>query len=179
MVEELLKDLIRTERRALATEEQIAPIGRDPAVLIVESERDVADRLAERLEEAGITSYAYVTGEDAVRQATRLEVDLALVAAQLPAIDGLETIRQLREHAPSLPAFVLSATADPDLTRRADEIGVVGFVQKPLIDLPTLVGRLTQLARDSLARAREQLYLERIKERHEPVLARYRTLPRD
>ncbi len=118
MVEELLKDLIRTERRALATEEQLAPIARDPAVLIVESEREVADRLAERLEEAGVTSYAYVTGEDAVRQATRLEVDLAVVAAQLPTIDGLETVRQLREHASNLPAYLLGAPADPDLASR-------------------------------------------------------------
>jgi hypothetical protein len=39
------------------------------------------------------------------------------------------------------------------------------------------VSRLAQLAQDSLSRTRESLYLERIKERHERVLARYRSLP--
>jgi hypothetical protein len=42
-----------------------------------------------------------------------------------------------------------------------------------------VVGRLTQLARESLERTREQLYLARIKARHERVLARYRSLPRE
>ncbi|MEO8554865.1 MAG: response regulator, partial [Kofleriaceae bacterium] len=175
MVEELLKDLIKTERRALALEEMITP-ARDPAVLIVERERQVADTLADRLEDAGITSYAYVTGEDAVRQAAKLGVDLAVVAAQLPTIDGLETIRQLREQAPGLPAFLLASGAPPD---QAAALGIVGVVQKPMADLAAVVSHLSQLARDGMARNREQTYLERIKERHEHVLARYRSLPRD
>jgi CheY-like chemotaxis protein len=175
MIEELLKDVIKTERRALALEEMIQP-GRDPAVLIVERERDVADTLADRLEEAGITSYAYVTGEDAVRQAAKLGVDLAVVAAALPTIDGLETIRLLRQQAPGLPAFLLAAGTPPDQTA---ELGIVGVVQKPLADLAAVVSQLSQLARDGMARNREQTYLERIKERHEHVLARYRSLPRD
>ena len=62
---------------------------------------------------------------------------------------------------------------------RAAELGVVGFVQKPLVDPTKLVERLAQLAREGQARNREQTYLERIKERHEHVLARYRSLPRD
>jgi len=179
MVEELLKALIRTERRSLALEDQVEPPPvRDPAVLIVEHDRGVADLLAERLETAGITSYAYISGEDAVRQAARLGVDLAVIAAQLPSIDGLETIRRLREQAPALPAFLMTSVADPELATRAAELGVVGFVQKPLADAGKLVERLAQLARDGLARNREQTYLERIKERHEQVLARYRSLPR-
>ncbi|HET9989946.1 MAG TPA: response regulator, partial [Kofleriaceae bacterium] len=180
VVEELLKALIRTERRSLALEDQVEPPPvRDPAVLIVEHDRDVADLLAELLETAGITSYAYISGEDAVRQAARLGVDLAVIAAQLPNIDGLETIRRLREQAPALPAFLMTSIADPELAARAAELGVVGFVQKPLADAGKLVERLAQLARDGLARNREQTYLERIKERHEHVLARYRALPRD
>jgi hypothetical protein len=56
---------------------------------------------------------------------------------------------------------------------------VVGFVQKPLADLDEVVERLSQLAHDSLQRTREQDYLKRIKARHEHVLARYRSLPRE
>ncbi|MEO6774249.1 MAG: response regulator [Kofleriaceae bacterium] len=180
VIEDLLKALIRTERRSLALEDQIEPPPlRDPAVLIVEHDREIADLLAERLENAGITSYAYISGEDAVRQAARLAVDLAVIAAQLPGIDGLETIRQLREQAPGLPTFLLTSVADPGLAARAAELGAVGFVEKPLVDAGKLVARLAALAREGLTRNREQTYLERIKERHEHVLARYRSLPRD
>ncbi|HEY0250989.1 MAG TPA: response regulator [Kofleriaceae bacterium] len=175
MVEDLLKDLIKTERRSLALEDEKVAV-RDPAVLIVERDRQLADQLADRLETAGVTSYAYITGDDAVRAATRLEIDLAVVACSA-AIDGVETVRRLREKSPSLPAYLLTEQAE--LADGAAELGVVGYVQKPVPDLPYVVGRVAQLAKESLGRTREQTYLERIKERHERVLARYRSLPRD
>jgi len=91
----------------------------------------------------------------------------------------LLTANLLLAIAPALPAFLLTGTADPELAHRAAEVGVVGLVQKPLVDPSRLVEHLAQLAREGLSRNREQTYLERIKERHEHVLARYRSLPRD
>ncbi|MGE0868788.1 MAG: response regulator [Kofleriaceae bacterium] len=198
MIEDLLKDLIRTERRSIDIEEQLAAYARngerlhdraasisdsrDPAILLVEHDRQIADWLADRLEATGIATYAYISGEQAVAEATTVAgqtgLDLALVAAQLPGIDGLETIRQLRERLPGLPAFLMSSVHDADLAAHAADLGVVGFVHKPLRDRDEVVNRLAQLAREALHKAREHQYLRRIKERHELVLARYRTLPR-
>jgi len=195
MIEDLLKDLIRTERRSIDAEEALAARARtsseiasalesrSPAVLLIEHERAVADELADLLEAAGVSTFAYVTGEDALREVDVLAgstgLDLALVAAQLPGIDGLETVRRLRARVPTLPAFLMTSVHDGDLAAHAADLGVVGFVQKPLADLDDIVARLAQLARDSLHRTREHAYLQRIKERHERVLARYRSLPRE
>lgn len=191
MIEDLLKDLIRTERRSIDAEERLAvrsrsgevPVVeiRSPAVLLVEADRDVADELADLLEAAGVATYAYVAGEEALREVETLSattgLDIALVAAQLPGIDGLETIRRLRERVPGMPAFLVTSVVDADLAAHAADLGVVGFVQKPLADVDEVVERLVQLAREALTRTRESLYLDRIKERHERVLARYRSLP--
>lgn len=194
MIEDLLKDLIRTERRSIDAEDRLAAKARAsaehaldelraPAVLLVEHDRDIADELADLLEAAGVATFAYVAGEEAVREAETLAtttgLDLALVAAQLPGIDGLETIRRLRERISALPAFLMTKIVDADLAANAADLGVVGFVQKPLADLDDVVGRLAALARESLQRTREHSYVERIKERHERVLARYRQLPRE
>lgn len=193
IIEDLLKDLIRTERRSIDAEEAlaIARVSREipsaaetrpPSILLVEHEREVADELADLLEAAGIATFAYVTGEEALREAETLAgttgLDLALVAAQLPGMDGLESIRRLRELVPGLPAFLMTSVHDADLAEDAADLGVVGFVHKPLEDIEEVVDRLAQLARDALSRTREHTYLERIKERHERVLARYRSLPR-
>jgi FixJ family two-component response regulator len=195
VIEDLLKDLIRTERRSIDAEEALAARvrsageaattleSRPPAVLLIEHERAVADQLADLLEAAGVATFAYVTGEEALREAEALAsstgLDLALVAAQLPGIDGLETVRRLRARVPGIPAFLMTSAHDGDITARAADLGVVGFVRKPLANLGDVVERLTQLARDSLHRTREHVYLQRIKERHERVLARYRSLPRE
>jgi CheY-like chemotaxis protein len=195
VVEELMKALIRTERRTIDLEEQLAPanpersvIGpqaRAPAVLLVEAERRLADALTDRLEANGVATFAYSSGVEAVRQTDALlasgaGIDLALVAAELPGIDGLETVRRLRERIRDLPAFLMTFDDDDDdLADRAGELGIVGFVRKPVDDLHLVVVRLAELARESLHRTREAVYLARIKERHERVLARYRSLPRE
>lgn len=193
MIEELLKDVIRTERRAIDAEEALAarartsrehPVAdaRPPAVLLVEHERGVADDLADQLEAAGVTTFAYVSGEEAVREAAGLAessgLDLALVAARLPGMDGLETVRRLRDRIAGLPAFLMTSSPEEELAAGAAELGVVGFVPKPLADVGELVDRVLGLARESRHRARESRYLQRIKERHEHVLERYRCLPR-
>ncbi len=193
IVEELLKDLIRTERRAIDAEEALAartrtsrefPVidARPPAVLLVEHERHVADDLADQLEAAGVATFAYVSGEEAIREAAMLAetsgLDLALVAARLPGMDGRETVRRLRERIAGLPAFLMVSEAADALPPDAAELGIIGVVHKPIPNLEQLVERVAELARDSRHRTRESLYLQRIKERHEHVLERYRSLPR-
>lgn len=196
MIEDLLKDLIKTERRSIDLEEKLAQfesttgetatfeMQRPPAIMLVEPDKKLARELAEQLEDAGISTFAYVSGEDACRDleplfASGAAFDLALVAAQLPGIDGLETVRRLRDRVPGLPAFLMTSVHDADLAARVADLGVVGFVQKPVPDIGEVVARLAQLAREALERSREQLYLQRIKARHERVLARYRSLPRE
>jgi CheY-like chemotaxis protein len=184
MIEDLLRDLVQTERRTIETEEKLARQDiRPPAILLIEHDRDIADELADRLEATGVATYAYVTGEEAVREAQTLAattgLDLALVAIQLPGIDGVEALRRLRERIPGLPAFLMTNVVDASLAATAANLGVVGFVQKPLADLDEVVTRLSQLAAEALQRSRERDYLATIKERHERVLARYRALPRE
>lgn len=194
IVEEMLKALIRTERRAIDGEEALAARSRTsrnfhvvdarpPAVLVVEADREVADDLAERLESAGVATFAYVSGEEATSEAARLAetsgLDLAIVATELPGMNGIETVRRLRERSPDLPAFLMAAEGpDEALTTAAAELGVQGFVQKPLSEVGDVAERLAEVARESRHRTREGLYLQRIKERHEHILERYRSLPR-
>jgi CheY-like chemotaxis protein len=198
VLEDLMKALIRTERRTIDLEEEIArpkrrpseqpivgPDARSPAILVVEQDRRLADQLVDRLEDGGIATFAYSSGVDAVRATDALlasggSYDLALISVDRGTDDGLETVAQLRERISELPAFLMTTDDDDDeLADQAVELGVVGFVKKPIEDVEEVVARLAELAKESLARTREAVYLARIKERHERVLARYRSLPRE
>ncbi|MEZ4368239.1 MAG: response regulator [Kofleriaceae bacterium] len=197
MIEEFLRDLIRTERRSLELEDQLThrvrratgeflaavdpEPSRAPTVLLVEDDREVADRLTDELEQVGVTTFAYLSGEEAIRElrvlaSQQVAIDLALVDLRLPGIDGLETIRELRTASPGLPAFLMTGYDDPGSAAVAADLGVVGYVYKPFDDLPLLIERLHELAREAMQRGREQRYLREIKDRHERVLTQYRAL---
>ncbi|HVK76477.1 MAG TPA: response regulator [Kofleriaceae bacterium] len=194
MVEQMLKDLVRTERRSIDLEKQLAQKSardaglafdvdaeRDPVVMVVEDDRDMANFLCDALEDNSITTFAFVTGEEAVAHADRMAargqaLDLVLIDIGLPGIDGLEVVRRLRKDRPGLAAFLITGFADPNLTARAADLGVVGFVLKPFDDSRVVIERIRSEALAAMSRTRDHGYLQRIKVRHDKVLTQYRLL---
>jgi DNA-binding NtrC family response regulator len=196
MMEEFLKDLIKTERRSIDLEHRLAQrerqrtgieaaadldADREPCVFLIEDDRDVADALAGELEDAGVVTFAFLSGEDAVKQAEKMAtkgqaIDLALVDLRLPGMDGLETVRRLRESKPGLAAFLMTGYSDVETATSAADLGVVGFVLKPFDDVHQLIVRIKEQAQAAMQRTRDHHYLQRIKERHDKVLSRYRKL---
>ncbi len=197
MVEQMLKNLVRTERRSIDLEKRLAEKSardagvafdvdaeRDPVVMVVEDDRDMADFLSDALEEAKITTFAFVTGEEAVAHADRMAtkgqaLDLVIIDIGLPGIDGLEVIRRLRRDRPGLAAFLITGFTDPNLTARAADLGVVAFVLKPFDDSKAVIDRVRAEATAAMARTRDHGYLQRIKARHDKVLTQYRLLLAD
>jgi FixJ family two-component response regulator len=198
IVEDFFRDLVRTERRSIDLEHRLnkhekppSPThtevpsdldhDRDPTVFLVEDDNDVANQLVDELEGAGLVTFAFLNGEDAVKDAEKMArkgqaIDLALVDLRLPGIDGLETVRRLRARKPGLAAFLMTGYSDVETATTAADLGVVGFVLKPFDDVPALVARIREQAHLAMTHTREHHYLQRIKERHERVLSRYRKL---
>jgi DNA-binding NtrC family response regulator len=199
MIEDFLRDLVKTERRSIDLEHQLArttrqsgPIDaiaeldedRPPTVFVVEDDREVADQLIDELEDAGIVTFAFLSGEDAVAEGERMAnrgeaIDLLLCDLRLPGIDGLETVRRVRARKPGVAAFLITGYTDVEAATSAADLGVVGFVLKPFDDLGALVGRIKEQAQLAMQRTREHHYLQRIKQRHDHVLQRYRKLAAD
>lgn len=194
VLEDFFKDLVKTERRTIDLEEQLAlhergiepagDAGRPPAVLIVEDDPEVAEHLMEHLEEAGLSTRAVASGEDAVATVQALvrdgrAIDLALVDAHLPGIDGIEAVRRMRDIVPQLSAMLMTGFSDPQTAISAADLGVVGYVLKPFDDTAGLIKRIKERAVRNMNATREHHYLEQIKQRHEKILLRYRKLAAD
>ncbi len=69
-------------------------------------------------------------GEEGVRQALRLRPDLVLMDIGLPALDGLEATRRIKQAAPAIRVMALTAYPSEDAFRRALGAGVDSFVLK-------------------------------------------------
>lgn len=199
MIEDFLRDLVKTERRSIDLEHRLArstrasgPIevinelddDRPPTVFVVEDDRDVADQLVDEMEDSGLVTFAFLNGEEALAEGERMAargeaIDLLLADLRLPGIDGLETVRRLRAHKPGLAAFLMTGYTDVEAATSAADLGVVGFVLKPFDDVHALVERIKEQAQLAMSRTREHHYLQRIKQRHDHVLQRYRKLAAD
>jgi DNA-binding response OmpR family regulator len=72
-------------------------------------------------------------GEEALQHVNERPPDLVLLDVMMPVMDGLETLKRLREMASTsaVPAIILSAQGEAG-AQRAGEIGPDVYVAKPI-----------------------------------------------
>jgi DNA-binding NarL/FixJ family response regulator len=70
------------------------------------------------------------TGAEAVAEAARLRPDVVLMDLEMPALDGIEAIRQLRAHDPSVQVVVLTAFDTDERIVGALQAGAQGYLLK-------------------------------------------------
>ena len=101
-------------------------------ILIVEDDEKIALALALRLKAAGYetsTAFDALTG---VSEAVKFRPDLVLLDISMPAGSGFEVAERMRSAMPSFtPIIFLTASKQPGLQERAQELGAVGYFEKP------------------------------------------------
>jgi two-component system, response regulator, stage 0 sporulation protein F len=67
----------------------------------------------------------------------------------MPGMDGLELLAEIKKRFPDLPVMMVTAYGDDDRRRRAREIGALDFIPKP-VDFDQLKEQLRQLPASGL-----------------------------
>ena len=103
-------------------------------ILVVEDNERNLKLLRDVLEYAGYDVRVARTGEDGVTLAVKEPPDLVLMDLQLPGIDGMEALRQLRAspRTSDIPVVAVTAQAMKQDRERALEAGFDGYVEKPI-----------------------------------------------
>ena len=71
-------------------------------------------------------------------------IDGVLLDVQMPVMDGLATLREIRDRYPSLPVLMMSAGPNLDLLRQTVRIGANDFIAKPF-EKHAFVSKCTRL----------------------------------
>src|SRR6266487_1398577 len=102
-------------------------------VLIVEDEPDIRELVVHHLEREGYQVSVAASGEEALRQVQASPPDLVLLDLMMPAMNGLEVCRRLRQDpvTASLPIVMLTAKGDEIDRVLGLEIGADDYVVKP------------------------------------------------
>jgi phosphate regulon transcriptional regulator PhoB len=102
-------------------------------VLIVEDESDIRELVLHHLKREGYLVSAAASGEEALRQVRTAPPDLVLLDLMMPAMNGLEVCRRLRQDpaTAALPVVMLTAKGDEVDRVLGLEIGADDYVVKP------------------------------------------------
>lgn len=121
------------------------------SILIVDDEADVADLFRQRFRrEARQGTYVLhfaLSGEEALEKlAGEIEPQLIVILSDInmPGMDGLTLLREVKTRWPDLPVMMVTAYGDDERRRRANEYGATEFLTKP-VDFDLLKAQLRQL----------------------------------
>ncbi|MBD1912532.1 MULTISPECIES: hybrid sensor histidine kinase/response regulator [unclassified Leptolyngbya] len=122
------------------------PENSSPLILLAEDNEANQETLLAYLENKGYQVVLAHDGYEAVAIAQAQNPDLILMDIQMPGIDGLEAIRQIREHPPlkHVPIIALTALTMPGDRDRCLEAGADEYISKP-VQLKALVAMIETL----------------------------------
>ena len=114
-------------------------------ILVVEDARDLAQVIARELEAAGHHVVVASDGITALAAHAREQPALVLLDWMLPGMDGLETLRRLRQDAPT-PVLMLTARSEEMDRVIGLEVGADDYLTKPF-SMRELMARVRALLR--------------------------------
>src|SRR5437763_14738817 len=119
--------------------------------MVVDDEPDVAELFRQRFRrEARQGTYVLHfagSGEEALQQlAHEIEPQLIVILSDInmPGMDGLTLLREIKKLRPELPVMMVTAYGDDERRRSASEYGAAEFITKP-VDFEMLKEQLRQL----------------------------------
>jgi CheY-like chemotaxis protein len=124
---------------------------RRASILVVDDEPDVADLFRQHFRREArqgtyVMHFAF-SGEEALDRLGE-EIRPALVAVlsdiNMPGMDGLQLLAEIKQRFPDLPVMMVTAYGDEERRRLAAEYGAAEFITKP-VDFDQLKAQLRQL----------------------------------
>src|SRR5215472_11949117 len=102
------------------------------SILVVDDETDVAERSASSFaaRRARVLHFAY-SGEEALdKLAAGIELQLIVILSDInmPVMDGLELLREIKTRRPDLPVMMVTAYGDDERRGLAGEYGAAEFI---------------------------------------------------
>ncbi len=130
------------------------------SILIVDDERGIRETLSAVLRDEGFVADAVATGEECLKAIARRLYGCVLLDVWLPGIDGLETLRQMRDSNCDAAVVIISGHGNIETAVRATKLGAFDFIEKPLSIEKTVLVVRNALRQRQLERVNEELAAE-------------------
>ncbi len=114
-------------------------------IMVVDDEENIRFLYKEELEEEGFTVELAKNGEEAIEKLPSFKPDLITLDIKMPGMDGIETLKRIREVQKHLPVVMCSAYGEykQDITLWASDAYVVKCAD--LTELKATIRKLLRL----------------------------------
>ncbi|MSU33499.1 MAG: sigma-54-dependent Fis family transcriptional regulator [Pedosphaera sp.] len=119
-------------------------------VLLIDDEVDVQYSFRRIFDSPDLELHTASSGEEALKMIPRIQPNLVLSDIRMAGLNGLETLRRIRQMDPKLPVILMTAYGTTQTAIEAMKLGAYDYLLKPF-DVP----RLKQLVADALKAARD------------------------
>jgi DNA-binding response OmpR family regulator len=104
-----------------------------PKLLVVDDEHDICDFVKNFFEERGFLVFTALSGEDALAFAKKDRPDIVLLDIKMKGMDGIATLKHLKELDKTLKIIMVTALEDQDKMNEACKLGACEYITKPLV----------------------------------------------
>lgn len=96
----------------------------------------------------------YENGEQAIKQCQTLKVDIAIVDLEMPNLNGVETVKQLRQIHPQVRSIILTMSEEADKLKECLHAGAYGYLLKNT-ELSFLIQAIRQASKGNTTLSQE------------------------
>ncbi len=106
-------------------------MSKNPRILVVDDEAAMRESLTDWLMEDDYEVSQASSGEEAVSMVKEKDFDVVLLDLKMPGMDGLETMKGLKEVSPETEIVMMTAYATVDTAVQAMKVGAFDYMVKP------------------------------------------------
>lgn len=121
-------------------------------ILVIDDDPLIIKTLNRYLKSAGYNIETAQSGKEALEKTEKSDFDLIISDIRMPGMDGIETLRRIRESGQQhsrdkAPAIVITGYAGgDDVYRKSEELGIVEWIYKPF-ELEEFIGSIRKYLR--------------------------------
>ncbi|MDY7032178.1 MAG: response regulator [Thermodesulfobacteriota bacterium] len=135
-------------------------------ILLVDDEVEFLETLVKRLKKRRLNISGVKSGEEALAVVREKSIDVVVLDVRMPGIDGIETLKKIKEINPLIEVIMLTGHASIEVAIEGMEQGAFDYLMKPA-DIDELLYKIEDASKKKKIQEEKITSMERIRDSHQ------------